>query len=425
MPEAATAPVLKKKPTQYRGAVARGLAAGDGEADGGRVDRAGGRYSAGLIRGAAIITRGEALGHGAWIDADMLAQVADALNAAPNGIKSRFTHPSLSGDGLGKFLGRAFDARVEGDRVLADVHLSPRSHDTPEGDLGEYVLAMADDEADAFGVSIVFNHDAEAEEKFMLDNGAEWVETYFGMELRGFESPDELNVNNYPHARLAVLSAADVVDDPAANPDGMFHRGGGDGVAFAADAVLAYALGLTTDTPPNSDALGIDPDRLRGFVGRFMAHHSITLQKEATVPEDSKPTDDPKPADDVKPQDAAEDEQPTGEPAGDTPPADTAAGGEPAGDEPAGDDAPAPTDLAAASAPYREEFGEQLGSMYFSQGLDIAEARKKENKRLKDENAALRSSQSDDDGVPFSATGVGTKKKGRKLHEYATSKSAK
>ena len=37
-----------------------------------RIDREGGRYESGIIRDVALITPGEALGHGVWIDATFL-----------------------------------------------------------------------------------------------------------------------------------------------------------------------------------------------------------------------------------------------------------------------------------------------------------------------------------------------------------------
>lgn len=88
-------------------------------------------------------------------------------NASPGGLKSRFTHPSLSDDGLGKFLGRARDLRRDSVTVLrdgrpttipatrADLHLSETSFNTPHGNLGGYVLDLAESDPDALSSSIV------------------------------------------------------------------------------------------------------------------------------------------------------------------------------------------------------------------------------------------------------------------------------
>jgi hypothetical protein len=104
--------ILNTRPRLLRSTIARGLAAGDQP-----VDRTGGDFGAGIVRGMAILTRGEALGHGLWCDRVMLSQVATAINASANGAKARFTHPDLSGDGLGKGLGRVKNASLDGDVV--------------------------------------------------------------------------------------------------------------------------------------------------------------------------------------------------------------------------------------------------------------------------------------------------------------------
>ena len=40
----------------------------------------GGKYGVGMIENVSVITRGEALGHDAWIDEPFLKQVAEAIN---------------------------------------------------------------------------------------------------------------------------------------------------------------------------------------------------------------------------------------------------------------------------------------------------------------------------------------------------------
>ena len=160
-----------------------------------------------------MITRGEALGHDLWIDASFLEDVRDEINAG--GIKARFTHPGLSSDGIGTKLGRFYDAEIIGDQVYADLHFQEAATKTPDGDLADYVMTLAEETPEDFGLSIVFEHDVQDMERLTDEN------TVNGR----FISPDEDNKNNYEHARLAALRAADVVDTPAANPDGLFQRG--------------------------------------------------------------------------------------------------------------------------------------------------------------------------------------------------------
>jgi len=251
--------ILADAPKYDRLAASRGARA--------RVDRTGGRYGAGMIRGVSVITLGEALGHRQWVDAETLRQTAAAINAS-TGVKSRFTHPSVSGDGLGTLLGSfTGPATVEGGRVVADLHFLKSAHETPEGDLAKYVMDLADESPESFGASIVFTHDVEAEDKFEEAN------------LRDgkFQSPDPENANHYPHIRLKKLRGVDAVDSPAANPKGLFSRG--QEIPADADALLSYALGLTTERPETS-ALSIDADRAAAFLARFLESRGLTIGPE-------------------------------------------------------------------------------------------------------------------------------------------------
>lgn len=265
-----------------------------------KVERTGGFRRQGIIRGASIVTRGEAAGHGMWLDGGFLQSVADNVNRFNKGVKSRFAHPSLSGDGLGTFLGRTMDATVQGDQVLADIHFADAGHETPDGDLASYVMDLAETDPEAFGVSIVFSHDIGAEDRFTAKHKDE---------DGNFESPDPDNAQNLRHARLAALHASDVVDEPAANPGGLFHRE--QEFAAEAEALAAFALGLTSDRPATV-ALGLDADRVAGFARRFLANHQLEVHKmdEPKAPNSPDATTEPK-QDKPQPGDPA---QPAAEP---------------------------------------------------------------------------------------------------------------
>lgn len=92
------------------------------------------------------------------------------LEAWPaRGLRSRFSHPTESSDGLGKFLGRARDpylstVAIDGPdgkpvsvpAVRADLHLSPTAFDAnPNGNLGQYVLDLAAEDPAALSSSLV------------------------------------------------------------------------------------------------------------------------------------------------------------------------------------------------------------------------------------------------------------------------------
>ena len=109
-------------------------------------------------------------------DRQSLDAIRKLMAAAPSWLKSRFTHPDLSNDGLGKFLGRVTDPRLDfithresqGQLkmnriavVRGDLHIDPSSHDTPSGDIGKYVMDLAESDPDAMSSSLVLKSDQE------------------------------------------------------------------------------------------------------------------------------------------------------------------------------------------------------------------------------------------------------------------------
>jgi len=381
------ATILRTSPTRFRAPVARGA---------GRVDPTGGRFGAGIIRDVAIVTRGEALGHGLWIDRAFLRQVKAAVNeTAPAGVKARFTHPGLSSDGLGRFLGRFHDAKIKADVVRGDLHLARSAHDTPDGDLAAYVMGLAQEDPKAFGESISFYRDVEAEDDFLLEHGAAAVESDDDAEpdhidTAGFESPDEQNTENYPHARLAELCACDSVDEPAANPGGLFYRE--QEIAQEADALASYALGLSAEAP-ELVTLSVDAERVAGFVSRFLESNNLELvpmTKPTKAPTDDKAlaanATDPEPVEDLATAATPTDAEPVEElaaAAAETPT-------EPAEPEPA--EALAATDARAECARFLEAFGD-AGGKWYAEGLSFEDAQAKHvaqlNARLADAERRL------------------------------------
>lgn len=258
--------ILKLPLKHNRATIARGLARHEKPEQSSSVDREGGRYGFGMVSGVSVITRGEALGHELWIDADFLSDTTAGINATDRGLKARFTHPGLSSDGLGSMLGKVHDAKTVGDRVIGDLHFIESATHTPDGDLAAYVMQLAEDAPEDFGVSIVFDQDEAASDLHTFEN------TQGGR----FVSPDEENKNNFRHARMMALRAADVVDSPAANPDGLFHRK--QEIAQEAESLLSFALGLS-DERPQTACFDVDAGRLSAAVQRFLSRHSLQIVK--------------------------------------------------------------------------------------------------------------------------------------------------
>jgi len=225
----------------------------------GAVDR-----KAKTISGVAVVTAGEALTHERWIDARFLQEVVDPGNAAPGGVKSRYTHPKLSSDNFGKMLGRLKDFRLDGNVVRADLHLAEASFSSPHGNLGKYVMDLAEEDPKAFGLSIVFSSDAEKEQMF----AAKWT----GDDGK-FKSPDENNTANLPHWRLSELGAADVEDTVAANPDGFLG-------AFDKLAQLEEGLDFLLEVPGAESPpaiLGDRPKHAKKFVRDYLSRRELAV----------------------------------------------------------------------------------------------------------------------------------------------------
>lgn len=237
--------------TRFRAPISTGLAPASVQASG--VDAA-----AGIIRGASAMQAVEALGHGVLIDATSLAQVCELGNAAEGGVKVRYTHPGLCGDGMGSYLGRMRNFRVEGDKAVGDIHLSDVAAASPEGNLRDYVLALAAEDPGAFGMSVVI----ETAQVFRLADGAE-------VPAEAGQPAPAGATTALPLVRVTGLHAVDVVDEPAANRAGLFGRGA---------ALLALARGTNLDASQAfasldkiRDELGWDVETANGLLARYLA----------------------------------------------------------------------------------------------------------------------------------------------------------
>lgn len=163
----------------------------------GKVDR-----EANVIFGCKLIQTGPVNDERPFIiDQGTLSQVLTFARMAKKGLKARFTHPNLCSDGLGRHLGRWKNFRQNGEAIFADLHLAQTSFSTPHGNLGGYVLDMAENDPESFGVSIAAR---------IADQTKEALNAWDG-------SPEK----TIPY-RMSALNAADVVGDPAATRGGLF-----------------------------------------------------------------------------------------------------------------------------------------------------------------------------------------------------------
>jgi hypothetical protein len=96
---------------------------------------------------------------------ESLQKIVELGNAEPGGLRSRFKHPSASDDGLGKYLGRDKNFRLDGTKVRADFHIAKIAMKSPpEGGgtpYGEYVMELANNDPGALSSSLVLTYKSE------------------------------------------------------------------------------------------------------------------------------------------------------------------------------------------------------------------------------------------------------------------------
>lgn len=209
------------------------------------------------IRGFLVAEEGpfQSEGRGEF-DADAIRTIRELMSRERLGLKSRFSHPNISDDGLGKFLGRAQHPRevdvyrdgVPRLAVRADLVLSDTAFETnPNGNLGEYILDLAEEDPDALGASLVLRTDKELrrDEK--------------GRPLKGDDGQDLL-----PLWRPKVLHAIDVVDTGDATRAFLSVDGLPDGIVRTGTLLLDRQF-------PNDDAEVIRA-RCMGYLNRYLSN---------------------------------------------------------------------------------------------------------------------------------------------------------
>lgn len=165
-------------------------------------------------------------------DRDAIRAVVSLANQKTGGLKSRWTHPGLSSDGLGKFLGRYHDVRedsiVRGGKTLAvargNLHFDQTALEAaPEGGnkpLGVYVMDLAESDPDAFGTSLVL----QAEKTWRLDDKKRPLKNDKGEELPPLWMPTALHANDIVDTGDATNSflSPDIL---AGLPDSIVRQG--------------------------------------------------------------------------------------------------------------------------------------------------------------------------------------------------------
>ena len=202
-----------------------------------RIDR-----EKGIIYGFSVVEKGVLKDERGEFNEEGLAIVASLGEKSKIGIKSRYGHPNMSNEALGTFLGRVKNFNVDGDIVRGDLHFDKTAYKTPNGDLANYVMDLAESDPDAFGASMVIQ--------------CKLVEQ---LEDNGKPKKDEKGKKAVPLMMVTKLSNVDIVDDGAAT-NGMLS-------SFFSDSVKPSA-GMTNFLDKfldNPDAI----DKTISFLERY------------------------------------------------------------------------------------------------------------------------------------------------------------
>lgn len=224
-------------------------------------------------------------------DMKSLRTIRDQINAEDLGLKSRFMHPHASDDGLGKYLGRMKNARMdkkmvrdeqddslfhEVNLVRADLYFDASAHETPHGDLAGYLMKRCESDPDSLSSSLVLMTD----EEMQLDEKGRPALDDDGNPLPPLWRPTKLHASD-------IVDMGDAVDGLlSANTDGL------------PDAVLRQGVQLLDQQFAGASREAVEA-RLVAFMERYLDHRygpkeSLTEtvpDEQPMLPNRSLPTD--------------------------------------------------------------------------------------------------------------------------------------
>lgn len=187
-----------------------------------------------VIRGVILAEEGpfKSKGRGEF-DQKGIKSIVKLAREKPRGLKSRWTHPTLSDDGLGKMLGRVRDVeqsfiqrKIDGEpRELmiarGNLYFSEFAFNGPHGDLASHVMDLVDEDPDNAGLSLVI----EPEMQYRLDKkGRREINEATGEELPPIWIPlrvHAVDVVDEGDATRSMLAAGLSIDGL---PDEVLHK---------------------------------------------------------------------------------------------------------------------------------------------------------------------------------------------------------
>lgn len=196
----------------------------------------------GIIHGVILAEEGpfKSEGRGEF-DKAAIRSIVKIGNETPNGLKSRFSHPTLSSDGLGKFLGRQKNLRSDtvmrpagkdatGKELMkevlvarGDLHFDKTALEAPPDGgkpLGVYLMDLAESDPEAFGTSLVLK----VNQEMRLDSKGRALKDAAGNDLPPLWYPEKLHASDVVDTGDATNSflSADIL---AGLPDAIVRQG--------------------------------------------------------------------------------------------------------------------------------------------------------------------------------------------------------
>lgn len=163
----------------------------------------------GVLRDVSLMTEGEALGHGCWCDTKTLQSVFALAQKSP--VKAYLTHGSFfEPDRLGDEIGLYSGLYIDGTQLKAKQFTFFKSFREGEPKKYSALMELAQADASLFGVSLSFSGNL----VWVLADGSE-------VPAEDDDMPDGA-VRDMPSVRVTRVYSADMVSDPAANPNGLF-----------------------------------------------------------------------------------------------------------------------------------------------------------------------------------------------------------
>lgn len=193
-------------------------------------------------------------------DEKSLRQIVSIMRLNKNGTKVRLGHGTMSDDGVSRFMGRAKNPRLDSVTVSrdgkeaqllavrADLYLAEAAFETnPNGNLGEWLLTLADEDPGAIGSSLVL----QAQEEWRLDTHKQRKRDDDGNELP-------------PLWRVTKIHSSDIVSDGAAVDELLSAEGMDSNLLLQGVSLLdAQFAGQTRE---------VVRARLSAFMERYLTH---------------------------------------------------------------------------------------------------------------------------------------------------------